>query len=76
MVRVAQAIQYQMEDGDLKVILTYALAVGNFLNGNTNRGDSYGFKMSEINKLIEVRSTYDSNKTILGYIISQIEKDH
>lgn len=64
------ALHKQLSDENLKEILIYALAVGNFLNGNTNRKDSYGFKLSEVCKLLEIRSTYDSNKTVLGYIIN------
>ena len=44
-----------MHDENLKTLLLYTLAVGNYLNGNTKRCDSYGFKFSEYEKLLEVK---------------------
>ena len=39
--------------------MVYALAVGNFLNCNTKREDSYGFKFSDFEKIIDIKSSFD-----------------
>ena len=40
----------------MKDIMIYALAVGNFLNGNSKKDDAYGFKLSDLERVIEIRS--------------------
>ena len=48
--------------------MLYILAVGNFLNGTTNRKDSYGFKLSEIDKILEIKG-FESKKSLMMYIV-------
>ncbi len=68
LILLLDAYNKQMNDNSLKTIFIYALSVGNFLNGNTNRGESYGFKLSEVEKICDIRS-FDHKKTLLQYII-------
>jgi len=37
------------------------------LNGNTNRGQTYGFKISSLAKMADVKSTKNSSVTLLHY---------
>lgn len=73
MKRIEDAFEQYKEDTFLKNFLLNTLAVGNFMNGKTKRGDSYGFKITDIDKIYDVRSTHDSNKTLLGYIVRLLE---
>jgi hypothetical protein len=63
-----------MQDESLKRIFHLTLVVVNFLNGNTSRGDNYGFKLSEVEKVCDVRS-FDHKKTVLQYIITKAESE-
>ncbi len=51
----------------LEVILLY----GNYLNGTSNRGGAYGFKLDTLAKLSEVKSS-DNKKTLFYYIVEYI----
>jgi hypothetical protein len=51
----------------LEIILAY----GNYLNGTSNRGGTYGFKLDTLPKLSEFKSN-DNKKTLLYYIIEYI----
>jgi len=42
---------------EFKVALEVVLAIGNYLNANTPRGAVYGFKLSDLTKMMEVKST-------------------
>ena len=56
-------------------LLEYVLSVGNYVNGGTNRGGAYGFKLSALVKLVDIRST-DKKHTLLEYIAEELyEKD-
>ena len=46
----------------LKQTIEYALAVGNYLNGGTNKGGAWGFKIESLNKLIGTK-TLDNKST-------------
>jgi len=51
----------------LKIILAY----GNYLNGTSNRGGAYGFKLDNINKLGDIKSN-DNKKTLLSFIVEGV----
>ena len=46
----------------LKQVIEYALAIGNYLNGGTNKGGAWGFKIESLNKLIGTK-TLDNKST-------------
>jgi len=52
-------------------ILELTLAVGNYINGGTNRGRAFGFKLDSLHKLADVKTNNGSN--LLGYIVELIE---
>eukprot|EP01096_Ripella_sp_DP13-Kostka_P014378 TRINITY_DN647_c0_g1_i1.p1 TRINITY_DN647_c0_g1~~TRINITY_DN647_c0_g1_i1.p1 ORF type:complete len:1074 (+),score=617.15 TRINITY_DN647_c0_g1_i1:530-3751(+) len=48
-------------------ILELILAIGNYMNGNTNRGGAFGFKMETLTKLADIKSA-DGKMTVLHYL--------
>lgn len=38
----------------LREVLQRVLAIGNHLNGSSNRGGAYGFKLADLSKLVQV----------------------
>ncbi|KYR02587.1 actin binding protein [Tieghemostelium lacteum] len=57
-------------------ILEIVLSLGNFINGGTNRGDLYGFKLDSLNALVDMRSTADSKVTLMNWLITFLETKH
>jgi hypothetical protein len=57
----------------LKSIMEYVLAVGNYMNGSTNRGECFGFKLDSLNKMLDVKSSADPKVTMMHWIQTQIE---
>lgn len=55
-------------------ILSIILSIGNYLNAQSNKKDSYGFKLSSLLKLKEIKSNNDSN--LLEYIVNFVQKDY
>ena len=51
----------------LRATLEHVLAIGNFLNGGTNRGGAYGFKLDSLTKLSTVKSA-DNSMTLIHYL--------
>ncbi len=48
-------------------LLERVLALGNHLNGTSNRGGAYGFKLADLAKLVQVKSA-DNKTTLLHYL--------
>ena len=55
----------------LKQVIEYALAIGNYLNGGTNKGAAWGFKVDSLNKLIGTK-TLDNKSTLLHYMARKV----
>ena len=58
----------------LKVVLEYTLALGNYLNGTSNKGAAWGFKLETLNKLQGTKST-DNKTTLLHYLARLYEAE-
>lgn len=43
--KLLNGIDLQLADENLKIMLEYALAAGNYLNGTSSRGGAYAFKL-------------------------------
>eukprot|EP01088_Endostelium_zonatum_P019892 TRINITY_DN7082_c0_g1_i2.p1 TRINITY_DN7082_c0_g1~~TRINITY_DN7082_c0_g1_i2.p1 ORF type:complete len:1084 (+),score=438.04 TRINITY_DN7082_c0_g1_i2:74-3325(+) len=56
-------------------VLELVLAYGNYLNGGTSRGQSFGFKLNSLLKLRDTKST-EKNITLLHYLYREIEKKY
>ena len=49
------AAEQLMSSAALKAVLLKVLALGNYLNGTSARGGAYGFKLSDLPKLVQAR---------------------
>lgn len=47
------------------------LAFGNYLNGQSNRGGAYGYKLDSLIKISDLKST-DNKKTLLTYLVEYV----
>ena len=54
-------------------LLEYLLSVGNYLNSGSNRGNAYGFRLSALPKLTEVRSV-NKETSLFDYIVEELYK--
>ncbi|CAK69687.1 unnamed protein product (macronuclear) [Paramecium tetraurelia] len=61
-------------DKNTKVFMEYALAAGNYMNGQSARGGAYGFKFDMMEKLTDVKTT-DNKGNLLMFIIEKAEED-
>jgi cytokinesis protein len=50
-------------------LLEVLLALGNYLNGTSNRGGAYGFSISSFQKVIEMKSQ-DNKTSLLEYVVA------
>eukprot|EP00002_Diphylleia_rotans_P015919 TRINITY_DN3083_c0_g1_i2.p1 TRINITY_DN3083_c0_g1~~TRINITY_DN3083_c0_g1_i2.p1 ORF type:complete len:549 (+),score=139.32 TRINITY_DN3083_c0_g1_i2:451-2097(+) len=70
---LAKAAAELKKSSSFKLILEYVLALGNHMNGGSNRGGAYGFKLDSLVKVVDVKGT-DNKTTLLSYIIQVLEK--
>jgi len=61
------------ESKSFVALLEIMLAIGNYVNGSTQRGGAFGFKLSSIPKMLELRQN-DSKGTLMHYIVVFVEK--
>lgn len=54
--------------------MEYALAAGNYMNGQSARGGAYGFKFDMLEKLADIKTT-DNKSSLLMFIIQRAEDD-
>ena len=50
----------------------YVLAIGNHMNGESNRGGAWGFKLETLDKLDAVKST-DNKQHLVHFLVKEIE---
>jgi len=55
----------------LRGILEYTLALGNYLNGTSNKGGAWGFKLEALAKLANTK-TLDNQRTLLHYMAEKL----
>jgi len=72
---VSAACKEAKESAKFKKLLEIVLAMGNYLNGGTARGQAWGFKLDTLLKISDVKTT-DNKETLLHYITRFIEKSH
>ena len=56
--------------------MEYILAIGNYMNGGTTRGEAWGFKLDSLLKLVDVKSSVDSKVSLLHFVAENIDKEH
>lgn len=54
--------------------MEYALAAGNYMNGQSARGGAYGFKFDMLEKLADIKTT-DNKSSLLMFIIQRAEDE-
>lgn len=63
---------------ELKDVMQYILAYGNYMNGQSCRGGSYGFRLKEIMNAGQIMSEEENEEgrmSFMLFIINKIEKD-
>jgi len=68
---VAEAVKEVRNSKALKQVIEFSLALGNYLNGGTNKGGAWGFKVDSLNKLIGTK-TLDNKSTLLHYMARKL----
>ncbi|EYB91861.1 hypothetical protein Y032_0201g1746 [Ancylostoma ceylanicum] len=56
-----------------KQLLALVLAIGNHLNYGKRNGNAFGFDLSSLNRLTDVKFTHRSDRTLLHYIMQVVE---
>jgi diaphanous 1 len=55
-------------------MLSLILAVGNYMNGNTSRGQAHGVKLDMLVKLVNIKQTSSNKETLMHFIVKQYEQ--
>ena len=71
---VANAITQVRDSAKFKSIMRFVLAIGNYINGSSNRGNAMGFKLDSLNKLRDTKTT-DNKSNLLNYLVQTLEKN-
>jgi len=58
----------------LKKIFALILLIGNYLNGGTNKGEAYGFKLSTLTQLKGTKTT-DNKMTLIHFLADYVNKN-
>jgi dishevelled associated activator of morphogenesis len=62
-----------MSNKNILNLLEIVLALGNFMNQSQKRSVAVGFSISNLNKLIDIKSSNDRSFSMLHYIINTIQ---
>eukprot|EP01038_Epipyxis_sp_PR26KG_P007971 gene7971-10811_t len=57
-------------------LLSIILALGNYINGDTPRGQAYGVKIDVFSKISLMKSSYPHNGTLMNFIAHQLEQNY
>ena len=69
-----KGFDFILKSQNLKKLFEIMLAIGNYMNGITNRGGAFGFKIDSLTKFVELKSK-DNKTTLLNYIVDFIYED-
>lgn len=69
-----KGFDFILNSQNLKKLFEIMLAIGNYMNGITNRGGAFGFKIDSLTKFVELKSK-DNKTTLLNYIVEFIYED-
>ena len=69
-----EGFDFILNSQNLKKLFEIMLAIGNYMNGITNRGGAFGFKIDSLTKFAELKSK-DNKTTLLNYIVEYIYED-
>ena len=52
------------------------LAVGNYLNGSTSRGQADGFNLETLRKISDTKATASTKMTLFDFVVGEIREKH
>jgi dishevelled associated activator of morphogenesis len=55
-------------------LLEFILAIGNYMNGSTTRGEAWGFKLDSLPKMLDVKSSVDPKVSLLHFVAQEMER--
>jgi len=55
-------------------VLSMVMAIGNYMNGSTSRGQAHGFKLDVLGKLTNMKANDRKKGTLMNFLLKQIEK--
>jgi len=68
---VLRATKEVRNSAALRSVIQFTLALGNYMNGTSNKGGAWGFKLDALSKLTNTKTT-DNKKTLLHYMAEQL----
>ena len=77
MTKLAQTIyccKCLIANNNIPKLLQIVLALGNYMNQGHRNGTVFGFSISNLNKLIDIKSSTDKSYSMLHYLINTIDK--
>ena len=70
---VSSAVKEVRSSKALRRALEFTLALGNYLNGGTNKGAAWGFKLDTLSKIVGTK-TIDGKSTLLHYLARNLDE--
>jgi hypothetical protein len=58
----------------LHKLLEFVLALGNYMNGSTTRGEAWGFKLESLLKMLDIKSAMDPKISLMHFVAEEFEK--
>lgn len=74
MMNVTDCCNSLLINKNIPTLLNIVLCFGNFMNQGHANGTVKGFSISNLNKLIDIKSSNDSSYTLLHYLVDTIQK--
>lgn len=71
--QVERGLKALQDSQSFRKLLTIILAVGNYINGGTQKGGAYGFKLSTLLKLRN-QKTADNRLSLLHYVVQFVKE--
>jgi hypothetical protein len=59
-----------------QVLLAIILALGNYLNGSTPRGQAHGYRLEILTKLKNMKQTTQAKRTLLHFLVEEISRKY
>ncbi|EGG16095.1 actin binding protein [Cavenderia fasciculata] len=73
-IRIFNQAMNELQNENLFRIMEIILAVGNFINHGTNRGNASGYKIDSINKLADTKSNVRDKYTLVHFLIELVQE--
>jgi len=73
---IRHTVKLLSTDKRFHAILETVLAIGNYINGSTPRGQIYGFKLTSLVQLLEVKSSKNRELSLLHFLVDYLTKNN